>query len=202
MEELTIFGGFKMIDNYLKKVSAMGIINGLKLAGIEFDEDYAAELANTIGDNIKFDPTSENDTYKVAALIVADWMEKVSNTPNKHPANTLENANTASALIEKLRGAIRNSVNYGKKRQGTQADKDKGLIGLLQSLSHDQQYDVKDIQTATQLIEKLRKGRDEVNKGVYGVGQQADAGKGIVGHEEKVASDKVSIDEIFDYLSR
>jgi len=191
-----------MIDNYLKKVSAMGIINGLKLAGIEFDEEYAAELANMIGDKVEFDPASENDTYKVAALITADWMEKVSNTPNKLPGNTLESANTSSALIEKLRGSIRNSVVHGKKGQGTQADKDKGIIGLLQNLSHDKQYDVKDVQTASQLIEKLRKGRDEVNKGVYGVGQQADAGKGTIGHEEKVASDKVDINEIFDYLSR
>ena len=180
----------------------MGIINGLKLAGIEFDEEYAAELANMIGDKIEFDPASENDTYKVAALITADWMEKVSNTPNKLPGNTLESANTSSALIEKLRGSIRNSVVHGKKGQGTQADKDKGIIGLLQNLSHDKQYDVKDVQTASQLIEKLRKGRDEVNKGVYGVGQQADAGKGTIGHEEKVASDKVDINEIFDYLSR
>lgn len=189
----------------LTKIAALeGIINSLDKNGIiSRDSEEVLKVASAIIEGVDFDPTSPADLQKVAVAFIS-LLDKVAQA-NK-PDNFLDNAQTFAALLEKAR-TERNNVNKGRWGVGQSEMADKGLIGALVAAARDTAPGGKDNtldadQAFAALLEKARKERDAVNKGVRGVGQSEMADKGVIGQTIKKASDEgIDIDELVKYLN-
>jgi len=188
----------------LKDAAILGIVSSLEKNNIISADDPTVEkVASYIAENVDFDPTNPQELQKVAVAFIS-ILDKYAQSIDR-PDNFLDDSDTFSALLEKIR-TERNNVAKGVRGAGQSEMADKGLIGQLISEARSNNIGRKNneldaIQTFSALLEKARTERNKVNKGKWNAGASDLADKGIIGETiAKKASNNVDLDSLIEYL--